>query len=313
MVRAATRTEAYWVGAERAVDSWLGPGQVESDLARVAVIDLGVVLDELYEGDVGEALTAHLQALTDLQSARARLSEPVPEAFSLLWAAEFLLATIAVEGAESVEGRCSSSVAGAWHRLWAEAVGTHNVQQQRTSAVTYGHAFLERSPGSGTTFIAGVDDFLTAFADTGGGPLAITCVLPFAGALKAIEMEALIEYFASEPSFLRTMSRVLRMAQDTRYDPDEPLNAGVAGIARQEGCGIEKARELGIMRASEVGQQLWEAWLRQRDLASDRLLGAVRAQQGSPTAKTLEVLATRALLLADGIADGNLGPRTLIP
>jgi hypothetical protein len=312
-IRAVTRTEAYWVGGERAVDSWLGPGQVDSVIARVAVIDLGVVLDELYEGDVGEVLTTHLQELTDLSSARVCLSEPAPEAFSLRWAAEFLLATVAVEGTASVEERCSSTIAGAWHRLWTEAVGTHNLQQQRTSAVTYGHALLERSAGSGPTFADGVDDFLTAFADTGGGPLAITSVLPFAGALNEIELEALIEFFAWEPSFLGTMSRVLRMAQDTRYDPDEPLNAGVAGVARQEGCGIEKARELGIMHASEVEHQLWQAWLRQRAIASDRLLGTVRAQRGSPTERTLEALTTRLFWLVDGMADGNLGPRTLIP
>ncbi len=107
------------------------------------------------------------------------------------------------------------------------------------------------------------------------------------------------QYAVLEPSG----ERKRRILLDCHLEPGSP------GLASWESWGDEADPNL----LDEVGQQLWEAWLRQRDLARDRLLGAVRAQQGSPTVTTLEVLATRALLLADGIADGNLGPRTLIP
>lgn len=273
LIRGRTRAPAYWAAADRITALWLGaPLHSTSEFHVAAGPDLAASLDSLYEEallaeDALEALpglTRRLQEMVEPEAAARELKRyeaGLPEV-ELLEAARVILATLTTQGYATLHARGAPRLASRWLEAWAEAVGAHDLQQQRVC----GLALLARLPPEarqpaltrldltpealvprGTSFSERVAEYLERYGDTSAVPMAVLGTLAFS-TLPTEEVEALLELCVGETGLLRAMSRLFRLAQDVSFDPTEPMNVGVFASAD------------GKFSKSELDARLNEAW-----------------------------------------------------
>ncbi|HLM42281.1 MAG TPA: hypothetical protein VK458_00380 [Myxococcaceae bacterium] len=298
LIRGRTRAPAYWAAADRLSTLWLGvPLRSTSEFLLAAGPDLAASLDSLYEKamlaeDALEALpglTRRLQELLEPEAASRvlkRYEAGLPEV-DLLEATRVLLATLTTQGYAALHTRGSPRLASRWLAAWAEAVGAHDLQQQRVC----GLGLLARLPPEdqrpalarlgltsealiprGTSFSEGVTEYLEHYGDTGAASMAVLGTLAFS-TLPAEEVEALLELCVGEAGLLRHLSGLFRLAQDVSFDPTEPLNAGVFASAAEQRRSVLEIISDGKFSKPELDARLREAWT----LQSTRTRGALEA------------------------------------
>ncbi len=222
---------------------------------------MAVILDGLYEEkvDLGEPalmllgpMTARLQEMVDPSSA----SRALPHLHAALLAQECssfdlacgILAAVVTLGHLSLSKRLSVDVADEWALLWADRVSRHNHQQDlhcRCSIIAQLPEVvrsrvlsqLDVGPATllprGVTFVAGIKEYLECFSDTAGAAMALVGVLPFAERLRAEDQIVVLGFLREYPEFLRAVGELLRLAQDVRVDPSEPLSCGIFASAAE--------------------------------------------------------------------------------
>lgn len=266
-VRSRTRTRKYFEHADRFAAAFLGkPLGVSPHYYTTAGTDVPAVLDTCYEHFLpeGEAaapilkhITARLHEMLDVPSARralpalrASLEQP---ACPLLDVASGLLAAIATLGHATITQKASTEIADRWLSLWRTLVWKHNHQQELhgglcllppLSAAARARVLstLAISPADlhpkATTFAGGVSEYLATFSDTAAAAMALVGALPFAESPSGSELSALLAFLTDTPELLALMNEALRLSQDVRFDPSEPLSTGVFALAAEQGSSV---------------------------------------------------------------------------
>jgi hypothetical protein len=274
LIRGRTRSPGYWAAGDRFSALWLGgPLRSSSEFHVAAGPDLAGGLDSLYEeamlaADALEALpelTRRLQEMLEPEAAARELKRyeaGLPEV-DLLGAARVSLAMLTTQGYAVLHARGAPRLASRWLAAWAEAVGAHDVQQQRVCEL----GVLARLPPEArealvpraTSFSEGVAEYLERYGDTSAAPMAVLGTLAFS-TLPTEEVEALLELCLGEAGLLRGMSNLFRLAQDVSFDPTEPMNAGVFASAAEQRRSVLEIISDGKFSKSELDARLREAW-----------------------------------------------------
>ncbi|ATB27438.1 hypothetical protein [Melittangium boletus] len=312
-VRARSRSPGYYQAADRFSEMFLGRAfQLEPDYFKAVGTDYSAI-DCLYEelgpdtgrpGESPEAVTERLQEMTRPGPAYAALV-PLEAALeaptcSLLDVCRALLGAITVLGHESLERRGLSESREDWSRLWQDRVWRQNSQQARLyRLIQVMRAPPEEKAGRlealgaardelrvrGTGFARGVHEYLERYGETGAASVALVGGLPFSQALTPRGLSEVLRLLQGEADFLGRMARLMRFAQDVRFDPTEPLNSGVMGYAaeyRQNLADLDATR----LPKAELDTRLREEWnstladTRQR---FDTLVSATREESARST------------------------------
>lgn len=326
VIRQRTRSARYWAGGDQF--AVLFPGKAlrpEARIGQAACVNLPAVLDSLYEElcarrDVDlsapAALTADLQAMTELAGATAWLQRVPSGEWTLVEAAKALLAVLTSQGHAALAKATSAAVATEWIALWQDCVRRHNVQQQRTNALVLlgGTEPSLQAPArlqlglepqdlrpSATSFSEGVREYLVRNADSGAGALALSGTLPFTTTLAGDALEGLFRAVADRAGFLDPLAQLLRMAQDVRFDPTEAFNAAVVGMAAERRVGFLEVRAGGLP-AAELEPRLQEEWKR-RSAESRATLDATAARaNGKPWHAALQEILSGVYRVTDLIS-----------
>jgi hypothetical protein len=314
LIRGRTRAPGYWTAADRLSALWLGgPLRSTSEFHVAAGPDLAASLDSLYEeamlaADALEALpelTRRLQELVEPEAASRELRRyeaGLPEV-DLLEAARVIIATLTTQGYAALHGRGSPRLASRWWAAWAEALGAHDLQQQRVCGLGLlarlppedrqrSLARLDLTPEAlvpgSTSFSEGVTEYLERYGDTSAAPMAVLGTLAFS-TLPTEEVEALLELCVGEAGLLRDLSRLFRLAQDVSFDPTEPMNAGVFASAAEQRRSVLEIISDGKFSKPELDARLREEWTRHSTRtrrAFEALLAARGQGVGSATLAT---------------------------
>lgn len=321
IIRSQTRTPGYWSGADRLTLLWIGtPLRASPELTLAAGSDLSAI-DWLYDacGKAGASAAERLVGLTRRLNEQVN-AETVPlevrrleeqglgEAASLEDATCAILALLATEGTAALTRRGSADLASRWQRAWAGTARKHNLQQQHITGLgllpqlTPGTRrqcmeFLELRPEAlvprATSFSEGVEEFLQGYGETGAGTMSLVGSLPFS-TLPLEELEGLLELYTGPSSLLPLMDRLLRLAQDVSFDPDEPLNTGVFAAAAEQRRDLLDVMAEGRLSKPELDARLREAWARYSPRMRGELQARVASLAGGPGTAT-------ALLLIDAL------------
>lgn len=266
-IRSRTRSPDYFERGDRFSAGFLGRTLgVAPGYHRAVGTDAAVAIDSWYEHLVAggqraatilRQTTLRLQDMTDARHAasalpalEARLGTP---SCSLLDAACGNLAAVTTLGHASLSRRASADAANEWLALWRDAVWNHNHQQELHCGLctlpplsatarlqvmeTLGILPADLHP-KGTTFSAGVLEYLAAFSESGAAAMALFGALPFAERLSGQDLAALIAFLKATPALPALICRILRLAQDVSFDPSEPVSTGVVGTAAARGVSI---------------------------------------------------------------------------
>ncbi|MEZ4448983.1 MAG: hypothetical protein R3B09_05825 [Nannocystaceae bacterium] len=288
IIRSRTRSPNYFDHANRFSAALLsGPLGVARDYYEALGTDL-TIIDAHYEAllSQGEAAAPHLRRATVRLQAMAepsRAAAAVPslrralegEACSLLEAARATVAAITLLGHATLTRRVSAAAAARWLTLWQDRLSQQDRQQEAQCGLCLlaGRspeararilAALDLPPGAlrpaGATFAAGVAEYLDRFSETGAVGVLLAGGLPFAETLRAGDQEALIELLGATPAHLDRMSRLMRLAQDVRFDGDERINAGFFGMSAELGVDVVDLDGARVVSA-EVEARLRREWV----------------------------------------------------
>lgn len=276
-VRAQARSPDYYRAADAFSEVFLGRAfQIPPDYFQAVGTDYSAI-DCLYEALVPggscaglsvEAVTERLQEMTRREPAQRALGVlgPALEAPSCetLDVCRALLGAITVLGHEALARRSAPTLREDWSRLWQDVVWRQNSQQARLQRLiqimrapsadkpallaTLGAdtgALREALEVRSTDFVQGVHEYLERYAETGAASVALVGGLPFAQGLSDAGLAELLRMLQGETDFLGHMARLMRFAQDVRFDPGEPLNTGVMAYAaesRERLVDVEAAR-----------------------------------------------------------------------
>ncbi|WNG19551.1 hypothetical protein [Cystobacter fuscus] len=288
-VRTRSRSESYYQAGDRFSELFLNRTfGVEPNYYQTVGTDYSAI-DWLYE-ELGQsealsrqaldAVTKQLQEMTHPGPALAALG-PLQAALhspscALLDVCRALLGAITVLGQDALGARgAPAALVQKWLALWSDRVWKQNSQQARhTLLIQVMRASPEDRPGRmaelgeeqdalsarGTHFEQGVHEYLERYAETGATSVALVGGLPFADALTPMDLEKLLGLLREESDFLGSVARLLRFAQDVRFDPSEPLNSGVMGYAaehRQRLTDIDASR----LPREELDTRLKRVWV----------------------------------------------------
>ncbi len=330
--RSRTRSPRDLAYADRYADALLGRTMgVSHELYQAVGTDFTVVLDACYEQLIPEGegavatlkqTTAALRGLVELPNALRALPALRQELASpdcpLVDVTRGFLAAITALGHASLVERASTAVAEGWLALWQDRVSSH-VQQQETHTgicllpplpeAARGRvlAALEIPPATlrarGTTFAAGVREYLERFAEMGAVSMTIAGATAFASRFSGETLAGWVAFLNATPEFLDQISSVMRFAQDVRFDASEPLNTGVFGLAAEQRMSIADldSRELPV---AEIEEKLRSAWRVEAREARARLEAVVAATaRGGSLQEALEGLVRAVCALANTLAE----------
>lgn len=298
-LRSRTRTPAYFERGDRFAVLFLGkPLGVPVEYSKSLATDLAVVLDTLYEDFLQRApgrapllreATRHLQgfvsasvAISALPHLRARLDAT---SCPLLDVASALLAALTAVGYESLTRRTSAEVADDWLELWKAAVAAHNHQQELHSGLCLLQASspadrqdLSRAldipepslrPGGGT-FWAGARRYLEMFSESGAAAMVLVGALPFAQKPTPDGLRAMVAFLRATPELLAWIGGVLRLAQDVKFDPSEPVSTGVFALAAERNASIVDV-DASRLAATDIEEKLKAVWDRYDEESRGRM------------------------------------------
>nr|QKW93662.1 hypothetical protein [Vitiosangium cumulatum] len=291
LVRSRWRSADYYKAGDRFSDMFLGRTfQLEPDYYKAVGTDYSAI-DCLYEelgsggvkaiAELGD-VTRRLQDMTDPTSASRALKELQTAlqnpSCPLLDVCRALLAAITVLGHERMLARGSSALARDWLKLWQDYLWQQNSQQARLNrlclvvsatskedrAQMLAALGTERDHLSvaSTSFAAGMCEYLDKYSETGASAVALIGGLPFAQALSTEGLEEMLRLLSGDSGFLGRMASLLRLAQDIRFDPTEPINTGVMGYAAEHHLSLldVDARQLPRAEIDEKLKREWETW-----------------------------------------------------
>ncbi|ATB41859.1 hypothetical protein CYFUS_007335 [Cystobacter fuscus] len=336
-VRTRSRNEAYYQAGDRFSELFLGRTfQVEPDYYRAVGTDYSAIdwlYEELAQGaaltrQTLDAVTEQLQEMTRPEPARAALG-PLQAALhspscALLDVCRALLGAITVLGQDTLGARgVPAALVQDWLELWSDRLWRQNSQQARLALlIQVMRAAPEDRPGrlaalgdeqdalsaQGTDFEQGVHEYLERYAETGASSVALAGGLPFARALTPRDLEKLLGVLREDSDFLGGVARLLRFAQDVRFDPSEPLNSGVMGYAaehRQRLTDIDATR----LPREELDTRLRQVWT-DNSARIRRELDAVVASLGDePLRPLLQGFVQSVWAVASRLTDAGHDPR----
>jgi|GEM_PF-2606693 len=334
-VRARSRSSDYFQAADRFSEMFLGRAfQLEPDYFKAVGTDYSAI-DCLYEElspdaerpeESPEAVTESLQEMTRLGPAYAAL-DPLEAALeastcSPLDVCRALIGAITVLGHESLERRGLSDSREDWSRLWQDRVWRQNSQQARLHrliqvmrAPPEEKAARRQALGAaqdelrvhGTGFARGVHEYLERYGETGAASVALVGGLPFSQALSPRGLSEVLRLLQGEADFLGRMARLMRFAQDVRFDPSEPLNSGVMGYAaeyRQSLAGLDAAR----LPKAELDARLRKEWDNTLADTRQRFDALVAATQEETARSTLQGFVTGVYAIAARLVQAGHEP-----
>ncbi|OJH40785.1 hypothetical protein [Cystobacter ferrugineus] len=336
-VRTRSRSAAYYQSADRFSEVFLGKTfQVEPDYYRAVGTDYSAI-DWLYE-ELGQdealtrealdAVTDQLQEMTRPGPARAAL-EPLQAALhapscSLLDVCRALLGAITVLGEDSLGARgFPAALVRDWLALWSDRVWRQNSQQARlTLLIQVMRASPEDRPGRlaalgdeqdalsprGTHFEQGVHEYLERYAETGASSVALVGGLPFARALTPRDLEKLLGVLREGSDFLGGVARLLRFAQDVRFDPSEPLNSGVMGYAAEQRQRLTEINATRLPR-EELDTRLKREWADYSARLRQELDAVVAGLGDEPLRPLLQTFVQSVWAISTRLAEAGHDPR----
>jgi hypothetical protein len=294
-IRQATRLPVYWRAADRFTDLLFdGALRINRDWALAAGADLAVI-DTLYEemasdeADERSQFTTELQSATDPSTALRILQDAGMREDDIRGFAKSTVASITVAGHETLRAEAGDELARRWLRTWQRVHHEHNVLQERTSALATAlrlpadlrRAELDRLKNGGLSlspiapaFEAGVRTYLSEFAETAQSSLSIVGAMPFLPVPPAVASDYLTVLV--DTPLLPTIARLLRYAQDLRYDPSELLNCGALGWLAERGLNLSDLP--GCRATTEIEEHLlrgWPAFLADRERELERVLATL--------------------------------------
>ena len=323
-IREMTRSPRYWAVGDRLAMEWFGtPLSVPPEVCRAAAVNLPVALDTLYEDAAAQAgasfaelhhLTLQLQACADPERGRATESAGETAPPALIGVTERLIAVLAAKGWTTVADKTKPERGELWLDLWRKCLHAHDAQQERTSAITLvarmGEAAIAAEMAQVEldradlhpegTFADGVREYLARSAETGASALALVGCLPFAGTLSP-EVLADLLALLRESDLLASVSRLLRFAQDVRFNPAEAINSGIAGLAAERRLSVCDA-EVWRASAAEIGEKLRHEWSRFYPAVRQELEAQVARAQRRPCHDVLHGLVQRSAQVALSLA-----------
>ncbi|MET0406642.1 MAG: hypothetical protein ABW123_29760 [Cystobacter sp.] len=336
-VRAHSRSAEYYQSADRFSEAFLGRTfQVEPDYYLAVGTDYSAI-DWLYE-ELGqdatlsratlESVTHGLQDMTRPGPAHAALG-PLEAALqdascSLLDVCRALLGAITVLGQDTLRARgLPDRLLQDWLSLWSERVWKQNSQQARlTLLIQVMQARPEDRPGRmaalgqgreawdapGRHFEQGVRGYLEQYAETGASSVALVGGLPFARALSPEAFEQMLGLLRGGQDFLGEVARLLRFAQDVRFDPSEPLNSGVMGHAAEHQLSLLDVQAARLPR-EELDARLRRQWAEDSTKARSALDAAVASLGDAPLRPLLQGFVKSVQAVATRLAEAGHEPR----
>ncbi len=318
IIRSRARTPQYWSAGERLNRLWPGtPLRSNPEFHIAAGLDLGGIIDWLYEEGVQAGgltagtlveLTRRLQEMVNREKASQEVrrleKEGLPSEASLEEATCAILAVLTTQGVAALSRRGSAELASRWHRAWASSIWQHNFQQQRICGIgllpqmtpearAQGMRILELQPEEllprATSFSEGIEEFLHTYGETSAGSMAVLGSLPFSE-LPLAEVEGLLEMCIGPSGLLPIVDRLLRLAQDVRFDPSEALNTGVFATAAEQHRSLLDVLKGSGSSLPELDARLREEWERYSSRMRDELLARVTSPErgaGTDAAATL--------------------------
>lgn len=328
-VRSRSRSASYYEAADRFSELFLGqPFQLEPDYYKAVGTDYSAI-DWLYE-DVGQQdarapqtlgrVTQCLQEMTRLPSARAALG-PLQRALelptcSVLDVCRALQGAITVLGHEALVAREGAALGKRWLSLWQLALWRQNSQQERLNQLVWvmrappedkaqrmAQLGLGKNDGvlKATGFTEGLHEYLERYSETGASSVAFIGALPFARSLSRRGLEELLRLLQEAPEFLGRMAHLLRLAQDIRFDPSEPLNAGLLAYAAEHRLPLAELDSTRLPQA-ELDARLrgeWERYHAESRASFDTL---VTSRQDETLKATLQCFVTNLHVIASRLA-----------
>lgn len=324
-VRERTRGAGYFSSADRFSELLLEVSfGAPVAYSRALVTDL-TCIDVVYEAADASALTTttrRLEEAVDLDAAR-RLLPTLEEGLSsascdLVDVARAILAAVTVLGTQVAAAEVSPEYAVEWSLLWGRCVRAHNDQQARIGGLGL---IAQRAPDEQRaamkalvimddgdrcperSFAAGVHHYLKQFGETSGVSFAIAGGLPFAQRLSRAARIEVLRALENPSGLLPAIARLLRFAQDLTLDPTEPISAGVAGHAAEQGMRLIDVRAADIPR-DRVLQQLattWSAYLADYRVQTNEILHSINDKSAN---EALCRLTRSVLSVADAVSTG---------
>ena len=325
-VRSRSRNVGYYEAADRFSELFLGmPFQLEPDYYKAVGTDYSAI-DWLYEelgaGD-GQALgtlgmvTERLQEMTRIASASAALA-PLQRALqeptcAVLDVCRALQGAVTVLGHEALRIRGAASLGKLWLPLWQLSLWRQNSQQERLNRLVWA---MRAPPGEkarrmatlagrndwtvhATRFTEGLHEYLDRYSETGASSVALVGALPFARSLSRPGLEELLHLLRASPDLLTRTACLLRLAQDVRFDPTEPLNAGLMAWAAEHRVPLAELDSTRLPKA-ELDARLkteWDTYHAESRVHFDTLVASCRDETLKNTLQrfvtNLHVIASR--------------------
>lgn len=328
-VRSRSRSASYYEAADRFSELFLGqPFQLEPDYYKAVGTDYSAI-DWLYE-DLDQAdpralqtlgmVTERLQEMARVSSASAALG-PLQRALaqptcSVLDVCRALQGAITVLGHEALMAREGATLGRRWLPLWQLSLWRQNSQQERLNRLVW----VIRAPpedkarrlaqlGGGkndwaleaTGFTEGLHAYLERYSETGASSVAFIGALPFARSLSQPGLEELLRLLKEAPEFLGRTARLLRLAQDVRFDPTEPLNAGLMAYAAEHRLPISELDSTQLPKA-ELDARLRDEWERYHAESRACFDTVVASRQDETLKATLQRFVTNLHAIASRLA-----------
>jgi hypothetical protein len=234
-----------------------------------------------------------------------------------------LLGAITVLGQDALAARgIPEALVQDWLALWSDRVWRQNSQQARlTRIIQVMRAPPEDKPGRlaalgaeqealsvrGTRFEQGVHEYLERYAETGASSVALVGGLPFAQALTPRDLEKMLGLLREDSDLLGHVARLLRFAQDVRFDPSEPLNSGVMGHAaehRQHLVDIDATR----LPREELDTRLKREWTDSSARTREHLDAVVASLGDEPLRPLLQGFVKSVCAVATRLAEAGHDP-----
>ncbi len=298
IIRSKARTPQYWSAGERLNRILTGaPLASNSEFHISAGIDLGGI-DWLYDEGVqaGEfaaetlvGLTRRFQEMVNLEAASQEVQRLEKEGLHAQAGIEeascAILAVLTVQGVDALTRRGSAELASRWHQAWVDFMWQQNIQQQRICGIgllprmtpiarSRSMELLEIRPEDlvprANCFADGIEEFLHTYGETSAGSVAVLGSLPFSE-LPLEEVEGLLDMCIGSTGLLPLMARLLRLAQDVKFDPVEPLNTGVFAIAAEQRRDLMDVIREGKLSPPSLSARLSEEWARYASSMRDEL------------------------------------------
>lgn len=242
------------------------------------------------------------------------------DAWTYLDLASCFVCAVTTLGRESLARRVCGDIVDLWLRVWAREVDRHDSQQELHSTL----CILEQTPpgarpdflatlglpldvtcSHGESFEDGIEWYISTFAESGAAAMVLVGSLSFAEGLSEGEVAEILGFYEGSADFLSSLSALLRFAQDVRFDPSEPMSAGVAAVAAERRIDILDV-DVATLSVSELEPRLRAHWHSYVRSAHRRLNASVANHDDRAVRSRLSAVVDIAVSVAQQLASPSV-------